>query len=336
MSDVDKAVEILNKLKEQNKARANRYYEKNKEKISIKRQQVRVSKKKKTLEQIIQTLTERDVPKDTTKLYIDNAKRLSTILNITDFMTAFHNASDVIEKINNATKTTGDKGLYSINSKKAMYQSIMKLNDIASLNIPKEDYDQYLKQFDILKLDSKKQTKVRTEDEKVMDFDEYLDIVKNHFGSESKEYLIAELYNFRGFRDDLQFKIAKEATDDVNYIIPGKRVYTIVLNTYKTHKKYGSFIIKLPIALSKLIKDYISRNKLEFGDYLFKNKLSRFIVLFNKKLNLPITINTLRQMRISKYHNKRELTSEEEVDLAREMHHSVSSSAGYKRNITQE
>jgi hypothetical protein len=41
-------------------------------------------------------------------------------------------------------------------------------------------------------------------------------------------------------------------------------------------------------------------------------------------------------MRISKYHDKRELTSEEEVDLAREMHHSVSSSAGYKRNITQE
>lgn len=337
MSDADKAIETLNKLKEQNKQRAVKYYEKNKEAIKIKRREVRNSKKPKTLEQVIEILNAMESPKDTIKMYIDSAKRLTTILNITNFNTAFHNASNVIEQINNARKKIGNKEPYSLNSKKSIYQAIIKLNNILNLNIPKEDHDLYMKQFDILKVDSKKQTTQRANDEEVIDFDTYLNTVKETFGQDSKEYLIAELYHFRGFRDDLQFKILEKETDmnEENYIIvpTNKRTNcTIVLNTYKTHQKYGQIIIKVPLYLSNLIKNYIKNNKIEYGNHLFKQaKLSRFIALFNKKLNLPITINTLRQMRISKYHNKRELTTEEEVDLAREMHHSVSSSAGYKR-----
>lgn len=79
MSDVDKAIETLNKLKEQNKQRAVKYYEKNKEAIKIKRREVRNSKKPKTLEQVIETLNAMESPKDTIKMYVDSAKRLTTI-----------------------------------------------------------------------------------------------------------------------------------------------------------------------------------------------------------------------------------------------------------------
>lgn len=360
-SDNLNALEMIKKIREQNKKRASKYYEKNKEAIAEKRKakraQVRellaqaqplppAEEKKEelksaTLQQVVRIIEAQPGSKETIKTYVDNAKRLSTILDITDFFTAFNDAPNVIDKIEKARTKTGKKELFSLNSKKGLYQAIVKLNDLLQLKIPKKDYELYMKRFDVFKVDSKKQTKAKADDEEVMDFNEYLKDVKETYGVGSKEYLIAELYHFRGFRDDLQFKIIQNNSDadkqDTNYVVvplDKKTNCTIILNTYKTHKKYGQFVLKVPAPLTNLIKKYVECNHLEYGSFLFKEKkLSSFISNFNRKIGLPITINTLRQMRISKYHQDRELTTEEEVDLAREMHHSVGASAGYKRQV---
>lgn len=354
LSDEESAIERIKKIKEQNKKRSRKYYEKNKEAITEKRkvkrlqvQSLPTEEKKEelkllTLQQVVRIIEALPGSKKTITTYIDGAKRLSTILDITNFFIAFNDALKVIERIEKAKTTTGKKELFSLNSKKALYQTIIKLNDLLKLNIPQKEYELYMKQFDIFKVDSKKQTKAKADDEEVMDFDEYLKDIKNAYDVGSKEYLIVELYHFRGFRDDLQFKIIQKESDadkeDNNYIVvplDKKTNCIILLNKYKTHKRYGKFILKIPTPLTNLIKNYIESNGLEYGSFLFKEKkLSSFISKFNRKIGLPITINTLRQMRISKYHQERELTTEEEVDLAREMHHSVGASAGYRRQVT--
>jgi len=74
---------------------------------------------------------------------------------------------------------------------------------------------------------------------------------------------------------------------------------------------------------------------LEYGDYLLgKSKLSGFIKKFNDKMDLPVkvTINKLRQMRVSKKLQNNP-TAEDRVKLGREMKHSVTTSEKYKRKI---
>jgi hypothetical protein len=169
-----------------------------------------------------------------------------------------------------------------------------------------------------------------------MDFNEYLAKVKSHFGDVSKEFIIASLYNLSGFRDDLILKIiaVKPKDDKENYIIipkDKKRNLSIELNNYKTSGKYGHDSIPIPKDLSKLIRQYIDDANLEYDDYLFGSKsLSGFIKKFNEKMGLNISINKLRQMRVSNVLNNNP-TVEQRVKLSKEMKHKALTSEKYQR-----
>ena len=79
----------------------------------------------------------------------------------------------------------------------------------------------------------------------------------------------------------------------------------------------------------------MENNNIQYNDYLFgKSKLSGFIKKFNDKMDLPITINKLRQMKVSKVLNNNP-SIEERVKLGREMKHSTTTSEKYKRKIKE-
>ena len=106
-------------------------------------------------------------------------------------------------------------------------------------------------------------------------------------------YVLIRLYAEVTCRDDYgKLNIVtslKDATDGKeNYIVtPRSGTMTIVINSYKTSKKYGQIKASLSQDLSKLIRTYIAVN--EITDYLFgKSNLSPFVTKSNKKMDLNL------------------------------------------------
>ena len=358
--------ETLEKIRAQNRARAKRYYENNQAKIATKRKAAREeckeckedakkcedckpedkpkkkdnSKTVLTHQESASQLKEQIENDFSKKFYDDNIKTLAHILNCTDFNKCLKNSKSVIYKIESAKQKKDPTKLYSINTKKAIYQSILKMITGLGIKLSKSATDAYNTRFEIMNTLSHDQTKERVATEEVMDYDVYEQKVKVFFGQASKESIIVSLYKLSGFRDNLIIELAQTVPKDMdkNYIVvPSSKTQNLkfVLNTYKTDKKYSQDIIPIPKELSKEIRKYIDEHDVEYGEYLFgKTKLSGFISKFNKKMDLPVkvSINKLRQMRVSKKLENNP-SVEERVKLAREMKHSTATSEKYKRKI---
>jgi integrase len=360
------AEQTLDKIREQNRIRSRRYYENNQAKIATKRKIAREEckeckedakkcedckpeEKPKKKDNSKTVLTQQEsvsqlkdiIEKDSSKTtYENNVKALTRILNCSDFNKCLKNAKSVIYKIETAKQVKDPTKLYSINSKKGIYQAILFMIDNLGIKVSKNAKDQYNTRFDITKTTSYDQTKERVATEEVMDYDVYEQKVKVFFGEGSKESLIVSLYKLSGFRDNLVIELVQSIPKDMdkNYIVvPSSKTQNLkfVLNTYKTDKKYSQDIIPIPKELSKEIRKYIDHHDVQYGEYLFgKTKLSGFISKFNKKMDLPVkvSINKLRQMRVSKVFENNP-SVEERVKLAKEMKHSTTTSEKYKRKI---
>jgi hypothetical protein len=349
--------QILTKIRDQSKARSQRYYEANKDKIAERRKAKRQeckdcleennkvvlpTKKEKvqaeTLKQVVDYLKSENIQ----SIYINNTKQLADILDIINFQTAFKPFKNVIYKIETATLKNDSSKLYSINSKKSLYQTILKLKDLLDIPMTKPSLQAYKDKFEEYKIESSDQSKQKSQDEEVADFDEYLKDVKTEYGEVSMPYIIASLYNLSGFRDDLQLKIIEKETkqtdkeNKINYIIvplSDKVNCTIILNKYKTAAKYERNDIIIPKPLSKLIRKYMKNEDLDYNDYLFGNKsLVKDIIKFNKKIGYDITINTLRKMKVS---GSDLTTPKKRVEVAKQMHHSTKTTENYKHKKGQ-
>lgn len=359
--------EKLNKIQEQNKARAKRYYEAHKAEVAERRKtqreeckeamaMMKQEEKKEEkqpapqlamIKQRKDNFLKNDVLKEIGELNwgktdVNNVKQLIDILDIEDFYKSLKAYKRVYYKIETATLKHDSSKLYGVNSKKSMYQTILKLNDKLEMKLPKNAVQFYKDKHEEMKLDSSELTKQKVEEEKVEDFKSYLDKVKEHFGEVSKEYIIASLYHLSGFRDNLQLVLIEKETKetkkktDVNYLVipvDGKSNLHIILNRYKTDKLYETDDIVVPKKLSKLIRRYCIDNKIGYDEYLFGDKsLVKFIKKFNKELGYDITINKLRQMRVSSKLTDA-TTSKEKVKLAKEMKHKPMTSEKYKRKV---
>jgi hypothetical protein len=358
----------LEQIRALSRARSKKYYEANQAKISIRRQAERVEKTEciknkgicddkeclkcdevkeaKQKEDNSKLVLNRDVSTSkltdtiesisSKKFYTDTLKTLEHILDCADFNKCLKNSKSVIYKIESATQKKDPSKLYSVNTKKGLYQAILKLVDTLNIKISKNAKDAYVNKFESHAVESHINTKQKVANDEVMDFEAYLKQVEAKFGPTSKEYLIASLYNLSGFRDDLTLKIVSTKPKDEthNYIIipiDKKKNLTIELNLYKTSTKYGQDIIPIPQPLSKAIRKYFEDQELEYQDYLFGSKgLSGFIKKFNDKMGLKISINKLRQMRVSSVLNN-EPTVEERVKLSKEMKHKPMTSDKYQR-----
>ena len=317
--------ETLNKIKEQNRERAKRYYLKNK---------VIITERQKKNKLFIPQLTKTEPSARTIAFYNDTLKTLNKILGES---IDYKKHKNIIKKINDASH---NNILYSTNSKKNFYQLILKMISENKIKVSIRTYDAYKYQYDLLNILSKDKTAISQNIETVLTFEQYLPLIKNEYGEQSKEYLISKLYSFNGFRDDLNLIIIKNKEDETdetkNYIIiPDEHdsECIIILNEYKTQKRYGKEILTLPIEISLLIKEYKKNNNLDINELLFNTEsLSSYIKKFNNKINLNITINKLRQMKVSEKLNQ-SITPEERLELSKSLKHSPETSKAYNRII---
>jgi len=297
---------------------------------------IKSKKAKKATIITLTTLTQEE--KKINKFNNDQLKTLSVILNCSDWDKCFKISKNVIYKIESAFQIKRPTTLYSINSKKSFYQAILTTITNKKIKVSEnalKEYNDKLIEYKLkshLESEEKKKTKVN------IDFNEYVKKVIDFYGKDSKQALIIALYELHVFRDDLVLQIIPKQIKDIskNYlIVPEKKTnnLTLILNTYKTDKKYGQELIPIPRILSKDLRKYINTNDLKYNDYLFgKTKLTKYIRTFNEKLGLKISINNLRQMKASKVLNNNP-TIEERLILAKEMKHMPITSEKYKTLI---
>ncbi len=307
---------------------------------TVKQAQREAEEKAKTLayENAVKIIASSDFPsEDSRKMYLHHLKTVKDILACDNLITCFQNAPEVIKALNDAKQKRDPTKGYSINSKKSYVQMILKLSDVLGIPLSAETKQDYVDAFDVLKLDSKEQTKARQEEakeskEEPLTFQKYLPMVAEKYGTDSKEYLIASLYSINGFRDDLQLRLVRVPDDkgDNQLVVarPG-HPYRILLNKYKTDAKYGIKTVTVPSEISKLIRSYITKNKLKIDSFLLgPNKLTGFISKFNREMGLPVSINTYREMLVSPVIGT--MSSVERVQLAKKMGHSPATSEHYR------
>jgi integrase len=266
---------------------------------------------------------------------INNFKTIIKILNTPSykaFITKItSNPKLVIESIKEA-EFRGKK--YSTRSILAYFNSILFLLDkYPDIKITKDKKKLYKDQSNVMSFiadeegDEKK--KKLEETGGLPSYDEYLNKVIETFGEDGREYLISKLYKEIKARDDLILKVVKtrdEVVDDDNYLIINKgHQAEVVINSYKTIKKYGEFEVKLSNSLTSLIRKYLKNNQISYNDYLFNTKsLSVIVSRMNKALGVSGygATNVFRKM-LQTDLDKSGATPEQKIQLANELKHST-------------
>ena len=126
----------------------------------------------------------------------------------------------------------------------------------------------------------------------------------------------------------------KQMTQKNYIVVPRTRgLCETIINAHKTSTSFEPLTKKLSIYLSNLIKTYIEKNKLNYGDNLFAlSTLSRFVSKMSKDVGMSVSINTLRHMEISKFFSNNP-TLEEKQKLAKEFGHSLRVQQEYVGNV---
>ena len=168
--------------------------------------------------------------------------------------------------------------------------------------------------------------------EEVPTFEEYLQGCKANFTVGSKEILIAKFYDELTVRDDYGLVITDKNLENKKYLLIKPASIEVVINNYKTDKKYGVIRHKLTKALEKITRTYITKNGLKLGDYLFGTEhLSSFVSKMNKILEYKGGVGLFRHMKITEQLSK--ATPAERVKLAEVMKHSPVIQKTYLRKM---
>ena len=123
-----------------------------------------------------------------------------------------------------------------------------------------------------------------------------------------------------------------------NYLVlKNNNLLDVIINSYKTDKKYGQLTFHLSKALSKNILNYMKSNNLQLGDHLFgKSKTNTdFISKMNKKLNLKGGVNYFRKMTVSGL-LKNHPDNEQRIQLANNMANSPVAQMKYYIRVIDE
>jgi len=238
----------------------------------------------------------------------------------------------VIESIKEAEYRPGVK--YSMRSVLAYFNCILFLLDkYPNIKITVAKKKQYKDQSNVLSYiadeQSEEKKKTLVESGGLPSYAEYTDKVVKEFGTDGREYLITELYREIKSRDDLILKVVKtrdEAVDDDNYLVINKgQQAEVIINSFKTKKKYGDFEVKLSRSLTSLIRNYVKSNKILYNDYLFNSKsLSVIVGRMNKALGVTGygATNVFRKM-LQTDLDKSGASPEQRLQLANELKHSM-------------
>lgn len=241
---------------------------------------------------------------------------------------------------------------YSLNSKKNYFQTILFV--ISNLYIPlkPELIKKYDDEYERLKIESAELQKEREQSEEhaVFPYNVYLEKIKAEFPADSKQVLVASMYNEIMARDNYgNLKIlVHDRTDDQlkdenstdNYLVVGRTgtKVKVILTNYKTEKRYGIIRDTFSTEVSTLIRNYMERNGIKSGDYLFGNgkKLSTFVGTMNRKIGIEKgqqSINYIRHSKKTEIFMNPNLTADEKLKASKAFAHSPVTSLAYIRKV---
>ena len=295
-------------------------------------------------ENIVNGLKELTINNYTKTKYIRDITTVFRLTGCTELGTCLKTFKNIKKALEESHQIQNPELKYGVNSKKGLVQSILFVIDTFNIPMKPDIKKMYSNYIDELKKASSNLTKMKQSNPEysVMLFPEYLDKIKEKFGENSKEYLIAKLYSEVPARDnfgDLEIvpTLRKNDNSIQNYLIlPRSKTapLKVVIQTYKTIGKYGIQNIKLSPELSTLIREYIITNGLT--DKLFPRNskgLTAFITSMNKKIGVESGINTIRKIFASTALNNKDITPKERLELSTAMMHSPLMSLNYERLI---
>jgi hypothetical protein len=339
----------LEHIKNKNKERQARYYETHREEILQKNransERIRemnapppppeIIPTEFTLPMIIDVLTKTIDKPNTLKKYICDMKRIFK----TSGITSFTGSLDVFLVI----KESLENSRYSLSTIKGSFQSILVFITNSKIVIDSKivaKYDRCHKVF-IIKCEDQTEKRKSEKEHAVIPFTEYKRRILEFFGADSKEYLIASLYNELTARDDfgciriLRIIPYDNGSDNILFIDHRKEKCHITLNNYKTSNIYGKIIRRLSPELCSLIVSYTDRNRLM--GFLFPEEiesgLGAFITDMNKKVGVDSGINGIRHMVVSEFLQKPDLTPEMRLKFSADCMHSESTQQKYRRGV---
>ena len=276
---------------------------------------------------------------------------MSTVFRITaskNLVKTLGNFAKFKKTLDTATLKGSDKPM-ALNTKKTVVESLVWTIDHLNLGLTAALKQPYVDLMEAYKLDSKSATKARQANPEydVMAYTEFLAKVKGEFGGDSKQFVLASIYKECTMRDNFYNLVLVEndrgvLNDTDNYLImprAAKGAVTVVINSYKTEKKYGVIRVKLSAGLSKLLREYVAKKGTTAGSRIFpenKTGLSAYISTFVKKIapGAKGGIDWIRQSVISEQMNKAGgLSAEARVALAKSCAHSPNAQLAYVRGL---
>ena len=295
-------------------------------------------------ETVVGLLNGLDINDKTRVKYIRDIKIVFRITDCANLAGCLKTFTKIKKGIEEAKQVADPTKSYAVNSKKAFVQAILYCVDKFNIPLTPPVKQKFVDYFNELKIDSKDITNDRkiNPTHAVIPFTEYLAKIEAKFGEDSKQNLIARIYNEVTARDNFS-KLIMATTlrknDDTlnNYLVVPRSKNTpckIVLNSFKTDSRYKQMSIVLTKYLSKLIRDYIEKHKLT--DELFPNSkrgLTSYITIMNKAIGLKGSINLIRHMKVAEFLAKPNLTAEQRRIMAESMAHSPVTQLDYNRLI---
>ena len=292
-------------------------------------------------ENIVNGLNSLTINEKTKKKKIKEVKtifRITACENLGGCLKTFNKIKKSIEE---AKQVRFAEKAYATNSKTGLVQCILFCIDIFNIPMKPEVLKKYEQWYAELQIKSKDELELRKLDPEhaVLPYSTYLNKILTKFGVDSKEYLIASLYDQVTCRDNfgnLEIIPSMRTNDNTtqNYlIVPRSKTakYKIVIQTYKTMRLYGVMTITLTAGLTELIKKYIEKHKLTTHLFHVKNGLSGFITAMNKKIEVKGSINYIRHSKVSEFLENPDLTPEQKLEFATACMHSPLTQIDYKR-----
>ena len=290
------------------------------------------------------------------KKYKSDIKAVLAVTKLDSFHAVIkkHKASST--KLMQATKANGDA--YSINSKKGWGQVLLFVLDRyirdhlplsgrhkltkKAFEVAHSSFVSLFHELKELSGNEKKQKQAEESTGKIA-FPEYLRRIKEAYGQDSKEFLVASLYSVLTVRDNygkmVLIGFEKQNDKKGNFLIVNPSKFELILNSYKTNKK-GTESIRFKLGASKehkalklLVRAWIKKMKLKSGDMIWGGKgkgspLSPLVGAMNKRVGVPGSINSLRQMKVSEIGPDAPFAQREK--LAKTMSHSVFTQPHYQ------
>lgn len=222
----------------------------------------------------------------------------------------------------------------SVNSRKQLLQALLWTIHKLEIACPPDVFESINDLFEAYKILSREEHENAVK-EAVPWWEDYLKNLRSKYSASSKENVVARMYSELPLRDDFKgLKIRRTATDDApNYIlVPQVGMLRLVVREYKTAGRYDPVDVELSPGLSSTVRTYIEKMGLEEGGTLFGlAPLGPFLRGLNASLGYGLNhgVNYYRYMSAPVLG---EVTDpEERVRVARSMKHSTISQRRYMR-----